>query len=92
MRGERLERRLLGERRHRLGDALLRLGATLARDEQVLLALASSILSFRSRSEFLSFSVSRRCCSHVCSSCWPVRQMLALAEDRLLGEIVAPVP
>src|SRR6185503_1450142 len=35
------------------------------------LRLASSILSFRSRSEFLSFSVSKRCCSHVCSSCCP---------------------
>ena len=36
---ERLEGALLGQRGHRLLDALLRLGATLARHEQVLLAL-----------------------------------------------------
>ena len=53
------------------------------------LRFASSILSFRSRSEFLSFSVSTRCVSHVCSSCCAVRDVLALAHERLLGEVVA---
>ena len=50
---------------------------------------ASSILSFRSRSEFLSFSVSARCVSQVCSSCCAVRHVLALPHQRLLGEVVA---
>src|SRR5438477_537930 len=36
---ERLERRLLRQRRHRLVDALLRLSTALTRDEQILLAL-----------------------------------------------------
>ena len=52
--------------------------------------LASSILSLRSRSWFLSFSVSSRCCSQVVCELLAVAGVLGLADERLLGEIVAP--
>ena len=87
--GERLERGLLGHRRHRLGDALLRLGAALAGEEQVLLALRLLDLVVEVAQRVLELLGLGAVRFPRLLELLPVRGVLALAHERLLGEVVA---
>ena len=76
-------------RRHRLGDALLRLGATLAREEQVLLALRflDLVVQVAERAlELLGLGLVRLPRE---LELLRVREVLAVPDERLLGEVVA---
>ncbi len=87
--GERLERRFLGERRHRVVDALLRLRATLAGDEQILLALRFLDLVVQIAQRVLELFGLELVLLPRLRQLLAVRVVLGLAHERLLGEIVA---
>jgi hypothetical protein len=89
--GEGFEGRLLGQTGHRFGDALLRLRPTLAREQQVLLALGLFDLVVEVTQgvlELLGLELVRLPRG---LELLGVRVVLALPDEGLLGEVVAPL-
>src|SRR5579863_9653617 len=90
--GERLERRLLRQRGHRLRDPLLRLGTPLPCDQEVLLPLRLLDLLVQVAQGILQLLglIAVRLPGRF--KLLPVREVLVLPEQRLLREVVAPLP